>query len=166
MIINVKVDVTEAINELFYDFNPEDNTVEIDLKDIIKNEIVQQAKRAILQDGSFNIKTQMTNEIKKLVSESYEEHVGLKCAEFVRNGKLKGRYGNSEDVTVDEWIRLQFEHTGNYNRLPDIVKKKAEETIKEIKNRYDLLFASQMITKLNEQNLLKDGVFKALMETK
>ena len=42
---------------------------------------------------------------------------------------------------------------------------KASEVVKEVQDRYDMLFAANIITKLNEKSMLKPGVFEALMSS-
>lgn len=165
MIINVKVDINEVLNELFYDFDPQEESVDINIKDAIRGDIVHQVKREVLKNYSEQLNTKMSNEVKHLISEAFSEQIKQKSEEFVKNGKVDGKYSNDKKITVDEWLQQEFKDSGRYNTLRDIVKNKAEEAAKDLKGRYDLLFASQIISKLNEQDMLKDGVFKALMES-
>lgn len=68
-------------------------------------------------------------------------------------------------MSVEQWIQENFQHDFDNRKLKDVVSQKCIEISNEIRDRYDLLFASTLVAKLNEQNLLKDGVFEALMSS-
>ena len=52
----------------------------------------------------------------------------------------------------------------SYNNQKDLIEKLAKNYSTEMKNRYDMMFASQLVIKLNEQGMLKEGVFESLMK--
>lgn len=164
MKFKIEIDLNEIINELFEDFNPEYDTIDLDIKSEVKKDIIFQTKREVLKEVKEPLKLEMQNRVKILVTDAFKDEVNNSVKEFVKNGKIKGRYSNDPDLSVQEWIAKEFQDTSRYNTLSDLVKKKSEKLAKEIRDRYDHLFASQLITKMNEQGLLKDGVFNALMQ--
>ncbi len=166
MKLKVEIDINEILSDFFEDFDPEYSSAEIDLKSSVKYEIQRKVEYEVLNKYSDNLNTQMSNEVKKLIDKSFKELVESKCSEFVQNGKLKGRYSSSEEVTVEEWIKERFEDSTNHSTLRNIVDNNAKILSKEIRDRYDLLFATQIVTKMNEQGLLKEGVFQSLVENK
>ena len=47
--------------------------------------------------------------------------------------------------------------------ITKLVEAYAKSFVDDLRKRYDLLFASQVITKLNDNKMLKEGVFESLM---
>jgi hypothetical protein len=84
---------------------------------------------------------------------------------FVETGKIKGRYSNDKEVTVLEYIQADFNANSGYSSPKDQIQNLAKKFGDELKQRYDLLFASQIVAKLSENGLLKDSVVKMLLET-
>lgn len=83
---------------------------------------------------------------------------------FILEGKVQS-YANSRNmVSVADYIKEKFESSQGYNSQKDIIEKMAKNYSIEMKNRYDMMFASQIIIKMNEQGLLKEGVFDSLMK--
>ncbi len=166
MKITVKVDVQEVLDELFEDFNPEYDTMEFDLKDGIKDSIIGDTKRQLITFYGNEFKQQIQSQVKTLVTEEISTTIEKSVKDFAKNGKIESRYGSDEPMSLQEWVRKVFSETGG--RRDDLmikaVKQDAERCVKEVKSRYDMLFASQVISGLKQQNMLKDGVFEALMK--
>lgn len=167
MKLKVEIDIQEILNELFEDFNPEEESFELDLKETIRDGIVGDVKRQIIQMQSQKIREQIISETKTLINKSINDKIKNDVEGFYENGLLKVDY-SKEEVSVQDWIRRHFSLKSNeYTRqLKDKVQLQSKVCVDELKQRYDMLFASQIITKLNDQDLLKDGVFKSLMAGK
>lgn len=84
--------------------------------------------------------------------------------QFIENGKVRSGRNSSTMITVSEYIAERFENSNSYNSQKDLIERKAKEYSTEMKNRYDMMFASQLVIKLNEQGMLKEGVFESLMK--
>lgn len=126
------------------------------------------------------------DEVKSLVNSEFEKsqkmNINYIVSEIFSTEKLKesdGKHGQ-ELVTVKDYIQRKIKKTyfsennnadyvlrryiEDFSKKFDQDLKKSSETIsKEIKDRYDLMFASQIVTKLNEQGMLKDDVGKILL---
>lgn len=168
MKIKVEVDIQEILNEMFENFDPHEDYFELDLKESIKDGIIGDVKRQIVQMHNKEMKDKIANECKSLINLEMSDMIKKEVQDFSENGKLKERYGNLEPMSVSDWIKHHFsEKTNDYTRsIKDEINKRAVSCVKEIKSRYDLLFASQVITKMNNQDMLKEGVFKSLMNDK
>ena len=89
---------------------------------------------------------------------------------FLERGMIKARvrneHGNMEDgeITIEDFIKSKFQNDSGWSSPNDRIEKLAKGFAEDMKNRYDLLFATQIVSKLGEQNLLKDSVMKELVE--
>ena len=67
-------------------------------------------------------------------------------------------------MTLKEYILYQIQNNTGWNSPNENIKKLAQKFGEEMKNRYDLLFASQLVAKMNENGLLKEDVAKKLLD--
>lgn len=82
--------------------------------------------------------------------------------------KVKKRYSSNDMITVAEYVAEEVERTVvNDSKLKEYlnkaVKTAGDAIGKELKERYDLLFASQIVSKLHENGMLKEDVAKILL---
>ena len=136
---------------------------ESDLEPALKKHIISEAVRQINNSIEDKIKGQVHEEIKCLVNRILTKETTNKVKNFIAEGKVKSRRNSSELVTIEERIKEDYEYDVGYNTLRDVVKGYADRSSKEIKQRYDLLFASQLVAKLNEAGMLKEDVAKMLL---
>ena len=168
MKIKLELDIEDLMNDVISDNAEFDSDcgvmVDFDLKEEITREIVRLAKDQVLKKITEPVRMNIHDQVKGLVISEYGKIVSNKVDEFVKNGTVKQYSNSGEDIPVNSWIEKTFKDKfDSGSELKGIVTKKCDEISKEIKERYDLFFASSLVSKLNEQGLLKDGVFKALM---
>ena len=84
--------------------------------------------------------------------------------EFFETGELKSPKNSNEKMTLKEYILYQIQNNTGWNSPNENIKKLAQKFGEEMKNRYDLLFASQLVAKMNESGLLKEDVAKKLLD--
>jgi len=164
MKIKVEIDLEELIQDLFEDYDP-DEGIDIDLRDDIKNDIVFKAKQAVLKEVKEPLRDEINSRVKILVKDAYADEVNAAVKEYVKKGKVKGRYHSDPEMSVDEWIKSEFDTSISNNELVKIVRKQADIAVEEIKGRHDMMFATQLVMKMNEQGLLKKGVMNSLKVT-
>lgn len=163
MKFKVEIDLNEVLNELFVDYDPEYGIdVDIDLKHEIKTDITHQAKQAVLKEVKEPLRKDIEDRVKILVKDAYAEEVSETVKKFIREGKLQGRYKGDPEITVNEWIEREFEGSVNNDVLKKAVQNQANNVSEELKGRYDMFFATQLVMKMNDQGLLKDGVMSTL----
>lgn len=158
MKINVTVDLS--------DFYSEDET---SFSQQIKDYIAYSVKTQVLADW----KVKISDEFNKAVTEQVELHkkelISNTFAELAINAKVKKRYASTDMISISEWIVEEFERTtlnDSYLRdhLNKTVKASSDKISTELKNRYDMLFASHIVAKLNENGMLKEDVAKMLID--
>lgn len=124
----------------------------------IKNEVVQQIKKSV--------ETQVTDLMNKIMKEEIKSKldtiVGDLMRDFLVKGKIKGSYHFDPDLTMMEWVSKNV--TGQNATIQDWIKKSVEQQVNALKQRYDLLFATQIVSKLNQEGMLKSDIAKLLLE--
>ncbi len=155
MIINVQVDLTE-----YYD--SEDQSI----AEAIKSSIAYDVKQAVINHMKSSINTEITQVVKEEVENEYKVQISKLIKKELKDVKLKGRYSNDPELSLSDWIKSRLEESSGWQSIPDMIKKRSEVFVKETKDRYDLLFASQIVSNLHKNDMLKEDIGKMLLEKK
>lgn len=157
----MKITVTVDASELYSEEEGQN------FSEAIKGAIAYDVKQSILKD----FKEKIGYEFNKAVAEEVEKHKQFLIQDIMNEmfivAKVKKNYSN-EMVSISEFIKGEIERTSfnsdQLKRTIDDQTKKASSLIaEELKKRYDILFASQIVSKLNEQGMLKEDVAKILL---
>jgi len=157
MKINVTVDLSEFYSEDEQDFSSQ-----------IKNSISHQVKSLIISDWKEKIGLEFTNAVRFEVEKQKESFITNEIEKAICESKVKKNY-SGEMVTISEWIiqELEKSHISD-TRIKEFLnnqtKNLSDRISKELKDRYDILFASQIVSKLNENGMLKEDVAKLLLD--
>jgi len=170
MKINVTVDLAE-----FYTEDQENS-----FSEEIKYEIAARVKSQVWKD----FEASAMHELKQMVNTEFEktkgENVTSIVSRIIASKKIKKIDNNSELVTIEEYVtekitkdyfsERQSAETVMRNLISNFeskfnseLKQNSETISRELRDRYDLLFASQIVTKLNENGMLKTDVAKLLL---
>ena len=153
MKINVQVDLSAFFNE-------ED---EMSFSDQIKQHVVYSVKNEVLQLWKNQIGTEFSNKVKVAIDEVKNEFIENELKSLFENAKVKKRYDDKELISIPEYAKEEFERLivserQLSSRLDKITRDASEAVTKELKDRYDLLFASSMVSKMGELGMLKSDV--------
>lgn len=165
--LQIDLDETDFIEVENYD----DYGVQFCLTDAVKNAIEAEIRRSVI--------TVITNEYNKELYKKFDKDILSKDAEllsqkyiddefkkYIKNGVVN-KGDKYEEKPIQEYLDDVF--TKGTDPIKKSFKKmldeKASEVVKEVRDRYDMLFAANIITKLNEQSMLKPGVFESLMSS-
>lgn len=150
--------------------------IEIDISDFwleegeleteLKRYITHQAVNAINASIKERVEKHVDAEAKRQIEESMYKLINSHITECIASEKVKNPYNSSEQITLTEWITGRFEKSDNTAKLNDVVSKVAKNYADEIKQRYDMLFASQLVSKMHENKMLKDDVANMLLDNK
>jgi len=157
MKINVTVDLSEFYSE-------ED---ERDFSSQIKDSISYQVKNQIVAEWKEKIGVEFNNAVKAEVEKQKEAFITNEMERAIVDSKVKKGY-SGEMITISEWINeeLQKAHLSD-NRLKEFLnnqtKQLSDKLSKELKERYDLMFATQIINKLHENGMLNENVAKLML---
>lgn len=161
MKINIEVD----LSELYAEFGEEGG---MSLSDQIKSEIIYRAKSEAMMLIGENTKASIVQAISSELEKAKESLIYDVVRKFIQEGSIKKRYGTNEPISMADYIKEDLERVylseGKVRSILDEVIKSSSNSISaELKKRYDLLFASQIVTKLNENGFLKEDVAKILL---
>lgn len=164
MKLNIEIDLEEFYAENFesdeYGASPT-SSLSGEIVSIIKHEAVQA------------IKTQVREEVSAIATKAYKDFGEKKLQDitefemdrFANEGMIrKGSRNNTELVSVKDYLSGVFKDSGRWNSTDKAMRKMGEEFAAEARKRYDMMFASNIVTGLEKQGLLKAGVFESLTE--
>ncbi len=160
MKVNVTVDLADFYSE-------EDGA---SFSSQIKDSIAYQVKQEVLKDWKIQIMDEFSKSVKAEIEQQKESFITSVLTELICESKVKPRYGNKDElITIKEWMNDELERTTlSGSSLKDFLRKQTTATSnrisKELKDRYDLLFASQIVSKLNENGMLKEDVAKLILD--
>lgn len=123
----------------------------------IKNQVVMTIERSIKE----KVEEHIARKVKADVEDRMYRFMNIAIEEIIQKEKLKF---DSKEMTLAEYIRDRFQNRSNWQNADESIRKAAEKFGTEMKNRYDLLFASQLVAKLNNEGMLKEDVAKLLLE--
>ena len=158
MKVNVTVDLSE-----FY--SADDSSFSEQIKDCIAFKV----KNQVLSDWGDKISSEFNKYVISEVEKQKEQFITNKLNELIVNSKVKKKYSSNEMVSLSEWIIDELEKSLlTENRLKEFLTNQTKQTSdkisKELKDRYDMLFASQIVSKLNENGMLKEDIAKLLLQ--
>ena len=140
----------------------EDSEIEESLKNHIKRQVVAEITKSI----QTKVDTQITMEVKDTVEKMLYTQISKAIAETLSTSEIPSRQKTGTKVTMDEYVRECLTHNGGWQSFDDTIKKLAQGFTTELKNRYDLMFASQIVVKMGDAGLLKSDELKKLLEAK
>lgn len=154
--MKLKVDLDD-----FY-LDEEDDLVPA-IKDFVVNKITNTIWDRVEEKIKQKILDLCNENIQKIINEKIETYL----TEILNKEMIKKNRWSDELVSLQEYVSIAFneDFDNDYRRILErIVEGKAKDICEEIKKRYDLLFASQLISKMNDQNMLKEDIAKLILD--
>jgi hypothetical protein len=160
MIVKVEIDLGKE----FPEYDEEGVTIGQSIQDAITHSVVQKVLPLIRADS----KDIANNLALNALNEQKEEAIQAVIDDLIKNKKVKKAYSGDQMLSYSEYIEQELERQymndrSMRNTLDEIVGKLSKQFSAELKNRYDILFASQIVSKLNEQGMLKEDVARILL---
>lgn len=122
-------------------------------------------KRDVVAQIEKSVQTQVTDFMNKIMKEEIKSKLETIVSDLMRQflvtGTVKGQYSNDPELPLADWVKKQV--TVQNSNIQDWIKKSVTTQVEELKKRYDLLFATQIVSKLNEQGMLKEDIAKLLL---
>lgn len=137
-------------------------TNEDSISDALKSEIQRNVTKVILEKFEKKAVDFIEIEARKRVEELMHQNISIAIKEYIKNGKMKSLNKPNTEVPVEEYIKEKFLYGHGWNSFDDQIKKLSERFAKEMKDRYDMFFASQIVIKMQEQGLISQEVLKAI----
>ena len=158
MNIQVNVDLSEFFSEVD----------EQSFSEQIKNHITYTVKNEVLAEWKEKITKEFNEQVKATIEQEKERLISNMLNELILSEKLHRSHGSKELVSIKDFaienLKSWWLNESTTTRTFDkILQKESESIVEKLKERYDLMFASQIITKLNEAGMLKEDVAKLIL---
>ena len=148
---------TVELDEFWMD--EDSGTLDEKLKSYVIHDVIMQIKKDIKE----KIETEISFQVKQQLGHCMYEYIQKEVKDFISEGKIRTSSYNNEEILIKDWIKERFTGDTGYNNPEQVIKSLAKDFGKEMKERYDLLFASQLVAKMSETGLLKEDVAKLLL---
>lgn len=161
MILEIKVDLSDIYTD--------DYTISEVVRKQIEREVFQQVKK----DTEKQIQDKITSVVTKMATERLSEVIHDITKKQIEGGVSLGRRAinlpNSrseyvDDCTIEQFVVSEFMNTSSYGSIRSHIDTLAKNLSVDLKKRYDMLFASQIVNALSEQKLLKDEAIAGLLK--
>jgi hypothetical protein len=136
---------------------------EEDLSSALKRHVIHEVVTSIHNSIKQKIEDHVTKEVKAQVEQSLYRKISSLVGEIIATDKIKGRYSNDPDMTLREWVNAEFRNNSRYETIQEHIKKLANTFGDDMKKRFDLLYASQIVAKMGANGLLKEDAVKLLL---
>lgn len=144
----------------FSDFYVEENNI----ASALKHEIISEAVSKIKSEMRTQIDGLITNEIRSAIDIVLQPVIKEHVASLMSTGMIKVGSYDKKEVTIEEYIKDMFQRNNGWSaNANDTIKALAGAFSKQMKERYDLVFASQIVSKMQEQGFLKEDVAEKLL---
>lgn len=157
----MKITVTVDASQLY----GEDG--ELSFSEAIKQQVIYEVRNKVIEDFKKTLFIQFSDQVKKGVEEQKEELFQTIFKEMASEAMVKNYYGGEKCSFVDyikaELTRTYLSEQSVNSYLNNQLKTTSENISKQLKERYDMLFASQIVSKLHENGMLKEEVAKMLL---
>jgi hypothetical protein len=140
---------------------------EDDLVPAIKDFVVNKVTSTIWDRVEEKIKQKILDLCNENIQKIIDEKIETYLTEMLDKEMIKKDRWSDELVSLQEYVSTAFnkDFDNNYRKILErIVEDKTKNICEEIKKRYDLLFASQLISKMNDQNMLKEDIAKLILD--
>jgi len=133
----------------------------------IESELKKHIVTCVTNNIYQTIKEKIDNEITKQVTETISSHLQKKIAKIVERVVLEESIvKSSRDSTLiklTDYIKELFISNTGWRSPNETIIQLAKKYGDEMKTRYDMMFASQIVVRLNESNMLKEGIAEKLL---
>jgi len=159
MKINITVDLSEFYSE------DDSSTLSEQIKNAIAYEVKTQVLAVIKKDLGVEFTKNAIENIRQQVSMFIDDAV----KQLATDMKIHKYASSTEMVSIEDYIkeelqRIYLSESRVTQQLTSMVNKTADTLSKELKDRYDLLFASKIVKKLHENKMLKEDVAQILLK--
>jgi polyhydroxyalkanoate synthesis regulator phasin len=139
------------------EFYIEDGELAAELQKQVKADVVHQIRESVKKQ----VTDFMDQHIKAVIDQELKTRVQMLMDELLATGKVKDQYSSSPEMPIKEWITKYF--TGKSADIHKSIQAQVNKHVSDLQTRYDIMFTSQLITKMKDQGFLKEDVVKILL---
>ena len=153
-------------------------TVNVDLEDFFQNEdetlqesIVRAIETSVIRRLEKDFRDKINDDFYKKIIEKFLSEKDAKVKEIIEKafeGRVKKSYSSDDMVTFAEYVTETLKkdlNSPNFDaKIKAISDKVSETAFEEMKKRYDVYFAAQIIEKLSAAGMLAQGVAESILK--
>lgn len=160
----MKIKVEVDLSEMYTDGDHEENCT---FTEEIQYKIIQEIAKLHMAQYKSQMIEAFSVVVKKALIKHEEKFITDIFAKVIEEKRVSSKYSKSTMMSIEDYIIEQLQNSVlAQSNLSSIIEKhvtaKANEVGNELKKRYDMGFAMQIVHKLSEQKMLKDGVLGML----
>lgn len=130
-----------------------------DLKRSVTRQVLSEIQKSIKE----KVDAEITRTVKSYVEQTMYREINTAAKQIIAEGKIKSRYNSNEMVTIEEYVRQWLAKDSRWDAAYDTIEKIAGKLASDMKTRYDVQFANQIVLKLNENKMLAPNVAQILL---
>lgn len=131
------------------------------LTEELRHYVVHSTVSEIYKKIQDQIADQITKQCNEIIKSKIDHVIAEKIDQLVEAEVI---IYNREEIKISDHIRNLFMNNHGWNNPNDKMKSIADSFGKELKIRYDKVFATHIVMALKNQGMLKDDVAKMLIE--
>ena len=135
---------------------------EMDIEKGLKEHIIESVISKIQNSIRKKIDERIVEFINLNLETKIRECITEKTLEVYKSEEIKI---NGEKTTIKDYIQKKIDERSWQSPIESI-EKIARQYTEELKKQYDMFFASQIVVKMHENNLLKEDMAKLILENK
>ncbi len=152
MLLKLEIDLTDV-------WQDEDEST---LADTITSQIHYEAKKEVWDKIKGNVNNKISEVACTYIDDKIQTLIDVACSEIIDTG-VKVSNGYTSKIDLKEFIEKKINDDNVHRSITKYIDMQATNYVTGLKERYDMLFASQVVMKMSEQGLLKDDMLKKLV---
>lgn len=165
MKIKVEIDLEDVLSDIMSEYHYEDGSSQT-LSDEIVGDIKRSVKKTVLDSLKGQIDTEIVDQVKAKLVLDLNSHIQGEISKVTPDIKFKWDRYDEEERTISEHLKHIFEKADRSSNqcVQKHISEQSEAMIKQLKDGYDLYFASQIVSKLSDKGMLSEDIAKSLVE--
>ncbi|WRQ13082.1 hypothetical protein [Vibrio phage vB_VpM-pA2SJ1] len=161
--MKIEISFEDLISDIFetsesdeYGFSPT-----MDFKTALRESIIYQVKKEMMS----NIKAEALEDMRKQGQQQVQEFINGELKGIIHRKMLSGEFRSTRGgfKSFDEVIEKHLSSMNVESVIKRHIDTKAEQFAKDMRARYDNIFAAKVVQSLNNQKMLSDDVAKILL---
>lgn len=159
MKINIEIDLDDFYAESFETDSEIGASPTQSLSGEVRDVIKSETKQAIARQVRDDVRAAAIEAYEEFGKEKIKTITEFEMNQFAASGMLK-KHG--KEISVTDHLRSIFEEGHRYNSVDTAMEKLGKQFSEECRKRYDMAHAMNIVSGLEKQGLLKEGVFEAI----
>lgn len=163
--LKIEIDFNELVNDMFSDARYDECGVEpsSSFSEAVQGEIVRLVSNHIIKESSSNAQIEASRLAKEAVESFLDKEMQGIIYRKLRAGEVRINSYSGGFKSFDEIIEKNMSSMSIEKVIKQHIDRKADDFAKEMKARYDNIFAARIVSSLKDQKMLSPDVAKILL---